>query len=446
MKKILIGLAVVAVLVLVGVVMFKRSGGESRAAALAPVDTALFVNIPDVPRTGFRWISTALAQIAAKPEMQAFLELPLKNLKHSAEASEATGALVNLKPGNIFFAATPDARALLGFQFWGNRKDFDNAITRLRAKLPNPTQTAQSESHNGVEILSTQHGDLTLHSAAFGRWGFLSTSADLLKGALDRVSANAPTDSLQSNPRFAKVLARLPVDPELLFFFEPEKAIDSLLEAGRTLGARPIPSQVEELKSAEAVGGALKFDGRLQRDAIYILRASREDTLPQLTREAIALAPKDATAFCEFSLNFAAIPDFVKSLAAEYPSLAPMAIPLAEAAAQTYGPGCAVVANWPDGSLFPEALLAISAKDPATSRDLLAQLAGNARGAARRDFQGTAIYEIPSPTAPLTFAQGEKFLLAGLGAATVERALVPSPATLRDTPDFKDALTAYNTA
>ncbi|MFM8763994.1 MAG: hypothetical protein ACKOEZ_04035, partial [Spartobacteria bacterium] len=199
MKKILIGLAVVAVLVLVGVVMFKRSGGESRAAALAPVDTALFVNIPDVPRTGFRWISTALAQIAAKPEMQAFLELPLKNLKQSAEASEATGALVNLKPGNIFFAATPDARALLGLQFWGNRKDFDNAITRLRAKLPNPTQTAQSESHNGVEILSTQHGDLTLHSAAFGRWGFLSTSADLIKGALDRVSANATADSLQSN-------------------------------------------------------------------------------------------------------------------------------------------------------------------------------------------------------------------------------------------------------
>ena len=74
MKKIIIGLVIVALLILGGVVLFKRSGGESQAAALAPQDTVVFVNIPNIPRTGFRWIGTALAQIAADPELQAFLE------------------------------------------------------------------------------------------------------------------------------------------------------------------------------------------------------------------------------------------------------------------------------------------------------------------------------------------------------------------------------------
>ncbi|MCX6963369.1 MAG: hypothetical protein NTZ08_13130, partial [Verrucomicrobia bacterium] len=192
MKKITIGLVIVALLILGGVVLFKRSGGESQAAALAPEDTVVFVNIPNIPRTGFRWIGTALAQIAADPEMQAFLELPLKNLKESPTTGEASGVLVGLKPGNVFLAAThadgQGAQGLMGFQFWGNRKDYDNAVARLRKELPEPDQEVVKDTHNGLEILVTRHGDITLYSAAAGRWGFLSTSLDQIKIALDRAT------------------------------------------------------------------------------------------------------------------------------------------------------------------------------------------------------------------------------------------------------------------
>jgi hypothetical protein len=125
MKKIAIGFLITALLVLGGVILFKRSGGESQAPALAPADTVLFVNIPNIPRTGFRWIGTSLAQIAAEPEMQEFLKLPLKNLTDAPSTGEASGVLVALKPSNIFLAATHDetrgAQALLGFQFWGTK-------------------------------------------------------------------------------------------------------------------------------------------------------------------------------------------------------------------------------------------------------------------------------------------------------------------------------------
>ena len=452
MKKITIGLVIVAILILGGVVLFKRSGGESQAAALAPEDTVVFVNIPNIPRTGFRWIGTALAQIAADPEMQAFLELPLKNLKESPTTGEASGVLVGLKPGNIFLAAThPDgqgAQGLLGFQFWGNRKDYDNAVARLRKELPEPDQEVLKDTHNGLEILVTRHGDITLYSAAAGRWGFLSTSLDQIKIALDRATGNSPLTSLKTNPRFVKVIAQLPVEPELLFYFEPEKAVDSLLAVGRSVGANQIPSQIEELKSAEAVGGILKIDGRLQRDAIFVLRPSREDSLPKLAHPAMALTSQDTTVFFDFALNFAAIPSLVEGLAEAYPRAAALVGPLAEAATQIYGPECALVANWPDGNMTPTPLLAVTVKDEARSNDFLAQTIGSVPGAIRQDLKGNTVYSFPAGYTSLSVAQSNGFLLLGMNPEALLQAgeIKTSGGTLRDAPDFKDAVSAFQSA
>ena len=93
------------------------------------------------------------------------------------------------------------------------------------------------------------------------------------------------------------------------------------------MGANQIPSQIEELKSAEAVGGILKIDGRLQRDAIFVLRQSREDSLPKLNHPAMALTTKDTTVYFDFSLNFAALPSLAEGLAEAYPRVAALAGP-----------------------------------------------------------------------------------------------------------------------
>jgi len=452
MKKITIGLVIVALLILAGIVFLKRSGGESHAAALAPEDTVLFVNIPNIPRTGFRWISTSLAQIAAEPEVQAFLELPLKNLKESPSAGEAGGVLAGLKPGNIFLAAThPEGgivQALLGFQFWGSRKDFDAAIARLRMELPDSSQNPVSEAYKGLEILTTRHGSHSLHSAAAGRWGFLSTDLAQIKTALDRATGNSPATSLKTNPRFAKVAAQLPVDPELFFFFEPDQAVDSLFAAGSAIASAQIASLTEEIKSAEAVGGILKIDGRLQRDAIFVLRPSREDSLPKLEHPAIALTTSATAMFFDFALNFASIPALVEGLAEEYPTLASIAGPLAVAATQIYGPECAIVADWPDGRMTPDPVLAINVRDEARANDFLAQTVGSTPGAIRQELNGNTMYSFSTALMSLSLVQNKDFLLVGASPESLVqmRNREDSGSTLRDAPDFKGATSAFQTA
>jgi len=452
MKKIIIGLVIVAILILGGVVLLKRSGGESQAAALAPEDTIAFLNIPNIPRTGFRWIGTALAQIAAEPEMQAFLELPLKNLKESPSTGEASGVLVGLKPGNIFLAVTQadgeSAHGLLGFQFWGNRKDYDNAIARLRKELPQSEQEPLKEAHSGLEIQATRHGNLTLYSAAAGRWGFLSTSLDQIKTALDRATGNSPLTSLKTNSRFLKVCAQLPTDPEMFFYFEPEKAVDSLLSVGRSVGANQIPSQIEELKSGEAVGGSFKIDGRLQRDAIFVLRASKAESLPKLTHSAVALTAKDTTVFFDFALNFAGMTNLLESLTPSYPRAAAILGPIANATSEIFGPECALVANWPDGNMTPSPLVALTVKDEARSSDFLAQGIGTLPGVVRQDLQGHTVYTFATGYTSSSLAQSNGFLLLGMSPESVLQAgdLKNSGNTLQDAPDFKHAASAFQSA
>ncbi|MEI8294692.1 MAG: hypothetical protein WCG66_12055 [bacterium] len=442
MKKISLGLLIAGLLVLIGVILFKRTGGEAQAAVLAPQDTMLFVNIPNIPRTGFRWIGTALAQVAADPEMQAFLELPLKNFKESATTSDIGGLLAGLKPGNIFLAATKGSgegvHILLGFQFWGGRKDFDAAVARLRKELPGGAQEPAQETHNGLDILATRHGDMTLYSAAAGRWGFLATGLEDLKTALDRSVGNSLEPSLKTNPKFLKVQAQLPTDPEIMFFLKPEMALDSLLALGRAAGAQPIPSQVEEIKSAEAVGGSLKFDGLLQRDAIFVLRSSSSDSLPKLTHPALALTQKDTTAFLDFALNFSALPRLAEGLAEIHPEISALAKPIAEAAGNAYGPECALLANWPDGNMAPNPLVALTVKDEARSSAFLSETLGTLPGASRREQSKRILYSIPTGYVSIDIVQMDGFLLLGLDPQTVLNAATASSAgTLRDSTDFK---------
>lgn len=452
MKKIIIPLVIVAALILGGVLVFMRSGGESQAAKLAPGESVFFVNIPNIPRTGFRWTGTALARIAAEPEVRAFMDMPLRQLNDAPGTDEATNILVALKPGNIFMAATSESQGstegLLGFQFWGNRKDYDNAVARLRRELPDAEQEPVKESHHGLEIIATRHGDRTLYTAAAGRWGFLSSEAQLIRDALDRATNRPTSPALSANPRFGKVISQLPLDPDLLVFIQPDKALDSLLAAGQSLGAQAIPSQVEHLRATEALGGALKLDGLLQRDAIFVLRPGDPESAPKLMHRAMELTTGNTTLFLDFALNFAALPAWVESLSDVYPGVAEPALAFSQTIAEVYGPECALMGDWRDGSMVPSPLFAVLVKDAARATDLFRQTMGMVPGASLQEIEGTPVFTFPAQFTTLAVAQSDAFLVAGMDPEAVARAASRKDAvpTLASAPVFKPALTDFKQA
>ncbi len=451
MKKIFLLMAVVAVLLFGGVVLFLRTGGPSDAAALAPAESVLFVNIPNTPRSAIRWRNTALAKIANEPEMKAFLELPLKNLHSASGSREAQEILIGLKPATLFFAITKDetehADMLLGFLFWGTKGEFDKCVGRLRAQLPTAKPAELRETHNGVEILESTHGDRSLFSSCAGRWGFLSTNLNELKAALDRASEHGQ-NSLDQNPRFTKACSELLATPDLLVFIQPSRAIDALLAAGQSLGAKSIPAQVEQIKSIEAIGATLRLDGALQRDAIFILRRNNNAVAQNLTHEAITLTNASTTMFMNFALNFAALPAWVESMAGRNPKTDAIAKPLAEAAAASFAPECAVMANWNEGSMSPTPLLSVLIKNADRARETLMQIIPLVPGGTVQKNGPIDLYTIPTQYGSLTIAQNDQFLLAGTDATFVTQAAngPTGEKTLLESPPFAPALGTYESA
>lgn len=441
MKKVAIGLVIVGVLILAGVMVFKRSGGPSQAASLAPADSVIFVNVPDIPLTGFRWTQTALARIAAEPEVRAFMEKPLAQFKKSEISVEGGKILTELKPGNIYFAATSqtedDFRGILGVQFWGKRADFDNAIAKLRSSLPAATGEPTREEHCGIEIMTTKHGDLELMTAAAGRWGFLCNDAALMKDAINRATGIATAPGLAANPNFLKVITELLSEPDFLVFVQPEKAVDGLLAAGRSMGATAIPEQAELLKSTQAAGGAWKIDGETIRDAAFVLLPGSAEPAAPLNHEAMALTTPDTTIFANFVLNFAALPSWAESLAEGFPEISRTLAPVARLVSEGYGPECATIGTWPAGAMFPTTLFAMQVKNPESN--LVSQIPGTTT----QTIGSQQVQLIPSPYTSIAAAQNDRFLLLGTDPQTVAESLETHSKTLQDSPLFREARNAY---
>ncbi len=451
MKKALIILAVLGVVVFAAILVFKRSGGPSKASLLAPAESVFFMNVPNVPMSGFRWQKTALARIAGEPEVAAFLKKPTARVGESEVGGEVLDLLVALKPGNIFFCVTGDeggGGALLGVQFWGKREDFDRAVARVRETIPGGGGEPQIETHRGIEMSGTRHGDRMVWSAAAGRWGLLATDAGMMRGTIDRATGAAESPGLGADGQFLKVVAALPSEPDLLVFMRPDKAVDSLIEAGRLLGAEPIPAQAEALKGAEAVGAAWKMDGERQRDAVFFLRPRDVAALPSLDHGAMAFTDAGTDIFFDFVLNFDALPGVLEGMAGTFPDEALRLAPYVQALSQAYGPECAVVGDWAAGKMAPSAFVALKVRDKEQAAPFPGFLAANVPGAVLEVDGGVSVTTVPGGQGSFTLVQNDAFLLAGTDAEKLVQLAKSGGGTptLAGTPAFEPAMKAYRGA
>ncbi len=447
LKKLLVAVAVLAVLIAAAVVVLRYVAGPSNGAAMLPAGTVFYASLNDIPRSALRWQGTALARIAREPEVKAFLEKPLARLQADPGAGEAGGILAGLKPGQIFVAATGVAAGradiVVGFQYWGGKADFDAAVARLRKELPPGPESR--ESHEGDEIVSTSHGSFVLGSATCGRWGFLSTDPSVLRVLLDRVAGRASGPVLADSPDYRSATGHTLPAPDVTFFLRPPKIVDALLEAGASLGAEAIPEQVRELRATEAVAGAWKLDGPAQRDSIFLLRPGSAPA-GVVARKAIRFTSPDSVLYVNFLTRFAVLAPLLRSA---LPGGGDAVAELAESAAESFGPEGAIIADWQNGQTTPSGLVAIEIRDPAGAADALAKLIAFFPEALVTECDGVRLFSIPSvsnPFASPTLALAGDFLIAGIDPAVVARAAGAAGPTLESQASFAPALPLYRSS
>ena len=458
MKKIFIPLVAILVLCAGYAVWTLKDAGPADAAELVPAETVAFAYIPDLPRTASRWPKTTLAKIGAEPEVQAFLERPFQYLTSDHGGNEAAGILWKLKPGRIFSAVVSvtsnDATILVGFQFWGGKSGHDVAVARLREELSKGGAPAElvRETYNGVDIVSSKHGAHTLYNASEGQWGFLSNNLATIKDALDRASGRKKEGNLAASTGYKEVLEKLLKDADLLFFCQPQSALDTLLEVGSSLGAKPIPQQVEQLKKVEAVGATTMLDGANLRDRIFILRRNPPD-IGTLSHHGMKLTSPETIAYFDFASDFRQISTAASNaINAGLPnaqaignSRLPRLVP------EGFGPDCAISISWTPEQMTPAGLIALQIKDQAKADEAVQEALSLLPEASVTESEGVRYISFPSLQSPFanpTLAMIDGFLVLGVSSGELSQAMqsFKSGQTLEKVPAFAAAETAYRTA
>lgn len=458
MKKILAILLVILAIFAGYAVWTTRDTGPADAAELLPAETVALASIPDLPRTASRWPKTILAKIGAEPEMKGFLERPFQYLTKDHGGNEAAGILWKLKPGRIFTAVisvtSNETAALVGFQFWGGKSGHDVAVARLREELSKgePPSELSRETYNGVEIVSSHHGVHTLYNASQGQWGFLSNNLAVIKDAIDRASGRKKEGSLAANPRYKEVLDKLLKDADLLFFCQPQSALDTLLEVGSSLGAQPIPHQVEQLKKVEAVGASTMLEDANLRDRIFVLRRN-PPVIRTLSHQGMKLTSPQTVAYFDFASDFrrisTAASNAITAGRLKLPSLRNSK--LLQLLPEAFGPDCAISISWAPEQTTPSALIATQVKDQAKADAAMQEALSLFPEASVTEVDGRRYVNFPSLQSAFanpTLALADGFLILGSNSERLSQAIqsLKSGDTLENSPGFASAIDSYRTA
>lgn len=402
-KKVLIGFfALILLLVGAGFLFFKVFVGPSNPANFLPADTVFYAALPDLIQTASRWNKTSLAKISKEPDVKKFLEKPVGKVIGSPkkEGASAGKVLLDLKPSRFFVTAqklsATEAQLALGIQYWGGAASFHRAVEALIATLaPNQTVTAIKETYGDFEIQIFQLPNQQLGAVSWKNWGFLANDPAALKAILD--SATHPqSPKLAQDPLYISTTRPLSLKPDFLAFMRVAPVLDALLAAGEQLGASVIPQQVNAIREAQAIGFSTKLSGADLQDVLFIRTEKPISVPPPLNSKDIAFTNSKTLGFFQFAVDWDRLkPD--ESLAPT-PGIPADALALLERlhreAREAFSNEGAIVVNWPDGAMRPQAGFVVQATDPEKATRFIEQTLASFTGQASVTREGDiSIYQ-----------------------------------------------------
>jgi|GEM_PF-380850 len=444
MKKVIPGvILLVAVAVAAAFLLFKKAPvHHTPAVELAPAETLFFVHFPDVKRTTARWPKTGLAQIAAEPEVQAFLAKPRANAPQMKMLEEKLSQIDKLDPGEGFLAVTSiDGSAphfIAGLSFAGSKADAEALLAEPRAELKKAYPAGKSDvtMQGQTQIETFTYEDTTIGEAIQAGWYLVSNDMELLRHTLDVPAQGLGQKALASNDLYKKSTSHLPGDGEVVLFAQvgvlTERLVSLLVASGQTLD----PKQIADLKKIQAVAFGTKFEGEQMRDTLFLLSSGSTTEAP-LARNSLAFTSPGT--FLSYMTTVPAtieIPESSLVLGAMLPGFSAVEKGLADKGlkwsdfGKAFGPEFGVVGNWVEHAAQPSVLLALDVRDAAKARSFVEVFTGGLAGSAAwgsKEEHGTTIFQSPAagglvPIAP-TVALTDKFLVVGFSEPDIVAAL-----------------------
>lgn len=451
MKRAALIICVLAVILAVSFFIIKARIGVTDPAALVSSDAVAFVALPDLPQTLQRWPATALAKIGAEPTVAEFLEKPFTTLSESG-GTEAMDILMEIKPGRVFgcieSVREDGVSAALGFQFFGNKEQVVEALSRMHAEIEKgqPDGAVAVVDADGLQITSSGVAPVQVFSGISGNWAVVASDLETAKTILARVQSRDAATTLAGSPEFVKMRNKMPSRPDALWFVNPAPLIDLMLAVGAD-DATVDPAQVEQLRRIEGIVGSFAFEGLNQKEIVFIGMTGELPALPPVTRETLAITSADTMLFYAAAQDwqsaseggaFDAVPDEVRAMLVQF------GIDL-DALHEVFAGDAAFALNWPVNAMFPTGLAAVSIEDRAKAGTALSSVIGLfAPGAVVSEKFDATIYEFPQAGIQLldpTVALTDDLLMVASNASLLTPILDSSAkrTTLADNPMFQGA-------
>jgi hypothetical protein len=468
MKKALPIILVLAALAAAAFVFFrKQPGGDAAlglapglAAELAPAETLVLIEVPDMARTAKRWEETSLYKIAQEPEWKEFTA-KLDDFLFMSAPDKALFEIFNqIKEADPagFFAATwafdgPTPKFVGGIPYRGKKTAVKTAIEKLRELMFKGTSAVKSEivkqEDTEIELVSGQG-----FSAAFAyrdNWFFFAGDVDQMKGLLQRYAraAGAPA-SLSKDALYLEALKQSLPDSDAAVFLRPGKIVDI------TMAAAPLPPATVAMRNEyvpEAILYSLKLDGPLMRDRIYVRRPQIPKAAPMTNRLLAFTSPQTyayasgSTAGWEewYTKTLQRIDSPSNQLAKE---LEKKSLKVEDIMA-TFGPELSIHSDWETGGIaLPTLFAATEVRDPAKARlfaDLIVAEMKTEGQLAEKEEDGTTYWTltIGVPLVQPTLALNQKHMVFGLNYATAAggiKQLKSGGPTLAQSPVFQSGM------
>ena len=212
--------------------------------------------------------------------------------------------------------------------------------------------------------------------------------------------------------------------------------LETLLEVGSSLGAHPIPQQVEQLRKVEAIGATTMLDEANLRDRIFVLRRNPPD-IGTLNHHGMKLTSQETVAYFDFASDFrqitTAASNAITAGLLNAPTVRNSRIP--QLFPEAFGPDCAISVSWAPQQMRPAGLIAIQIKDQTKADEVVREVLALFPEASVTESDGVRYVSFPSLQSAFanpTLAMVDGFLILGVNLRRIEprHCNPPKPATL----------------